>query len=73
MTVTELASPPSRTSAVYSANAPTEANYDTALERMKQERDRLTEHIADLTRARNALDELMVINRAHRKALRAAR
>jgi hypothetical protein len=42
------------------------------MERMAQERDRLTEHIADLIRTRDTLDELMVINRAHRESLRTA-
>lgn len=54
-------------------DAPTEANYDTALERMRQERDRLTEHIADLVRTRDALDDLMAVNRAHRRTLRSTR
>ncbi|MFD4432496.1 MerR family transcriptional regulator [Nocardia sp. NPDC058497] len=46
-------------------DAPSEQNSEIALERMAQERDRLTEHIAELTRARDALDELIDDNRAH--------
>lgn len=49
--------------------SPSETNSDAALERMAQERDRLTEHIADLVRTRDALDELMATNRAHRASL----
>jgi hypothetical protein len=37
---------------------------------MAQERDRLSAHIADLIRTRDALDELMAVNRAHRETLR---
>ena len=48
-------------------DAPTEENYDFALERMIHERDRLNDHIADLIRTRDSLDELMATNRAHRK------
>ena len=48
-------------------DAPTEENYDFALERMIHERDRLDDHIADLIRTRDSLDELMAANRAHRK------
>jgi DNA-binding transcriptional MerR regulator len=53
-------------------HSPSEENSDAAMERMAQERDRLTEHIADLIRTRDTLDELMVINRAHRESLRTA-
>lgn len=53
-------------------DAPSESNSDAALERMAQEHDRLTRHIADLVRTRDALDALMTTARAHREALRAA-
>ncbi|GAA3585728.1 MerR family transcriptional regulator [Amycolatopsis ultiminotia] len=53
-------------------DAPSEENSDAALERMAQERDRLSEHIVDLIRTREALDGLMDINREHRKTLRKA-
>ncbi|WP_411084590.1 MerR family transcriptional regulator [Streptomyces sp. cmx-18-6] len=53
--------------------APSEANSDAAMERMEQERERLSAHIADLSRTRDALDALMATNRAHRKTLRRAR
>jgi DNA-binding transcriptional MerR regulator len=51
-------------------DSPSEDNSDAALERMAQERDRLSDHIADLVRTRDALDELMAVNRAHRATLR---
>lgn len=47
-------------------DAPSTANSDSALERMAQERDRLSGHIADLLRTRDALDGLMVTARAYR-------
>ncbi|UGT56611.1 MerR family transcriptional regulator [Nocardia asteroides] len=50
---------------VVCVDAPSEENSDAAYERMGHERDRLTEHIAELARARDALDELMDVNRAH--------
>lgn len=53
-------------------DAPSESNSDAALERMEQEHDRLTRHIADLVRTRDALDALMTSARAHREALRVA-
>jgi DNA-binding transcriptional MerR regulator len=52
-------------------DSPSERNSDAALERMAQERDRLSAHIADLMRTRDALDGLMATNRAHRETLRA--
>jgi DNA-binding transcriptional MerR regulator len=52
-------------------DSPSERNSDAALERMAQERDRLSAHIADLMRTREALDGLMATNRAHRETLRA--
>ncbi|MEW2069588.1 MerR family transcriptional regulator [Streptomyces sp. NPDC007346] len=53
-------------------DAPSEANSDAALARMEQERERLSAHIDDLARTRDALDTLMATNRAHRKTLRPA-
>ncbi|MCO5972705.1 MerR family transcriptional regulator [Actinoallomurus soli] len=53
------------------ADAPSEEHSDAALERMAQERDRLSEHITELIRARDALDDLVAIARAHRETLRA--
>ncbi|MFF4054507.1 MerR family transcriptional regulator [Streptomyces sp. NPDC001668] len=50
--------------------SPSEETSDAALERMAEERDRLSEHITDLIRTRDALDTLMATNRAHRKTLR---
>ncbi|MFL6056707.1 MAG: MerR family DNA-binding protein [Actinoallomurus sp.] len=50
-------------------DSPSEDNSDAALERMAQERDRLSEHIAELTRTRDALDGLMATARAHRERL----
>ncbi|MFD7839824.1 MerR family transcriptional regulator [Streptomyces sp. NPDC059761] len=53
-------------------DSPSEETSDAALTRMAQERDRLSDHIADLIRTRDALDGLMATARAHREALRAA-
>lgn len=53
-------------------DSPSEENSDASLERMAQERDRLSEHIADLLRTRDALDALMTSARAHRESLRTA-
>ncbi|MFC4055765.1 MerR family transcriptional regulator [Actinomadura syzygii] len=50
--------------------APSRENSDSALERMAQERDRLSEHIEDLIRTRDALDELVAVALAHRETLR---
>lgn len=50
--------------------SPSPENSDAALERMAQERDRLSAHIGDLIRTRDALDGLMAMNRAHREKLR---
>ncbi|GAA0360690.1 MerR family transcriptional regulator [Actinoallomurus spadix] len=49
---------------------PSEEHSDAALERMAQERDRLSEHIAELTRTRDKLDELVAVARAYRESLR---
>ncbi|MFJ2953452.1 MerR family transcriptional regulator [Streptomyces sp. NBC_00669] len=54
------------------ADAPSERNSDVALERMAQERDRLSAHIADLVRTRAALDGLIVTAREYRDQLRTA-
>ncbi|MFJ9154097.1 MerR family transcriptional regulator [Streptomyces sp. NPDC102270] len=51
--------------------SPSAETSDAALERMAEERDRLSEHIEDLIRTRDALDGLMAVNRAHRETLRA--
>jgi DNA-binding transcriptional MerR regulator len=51
-------------------DAPSEENSDAALDRMAEERDRLTAHIEDLVRTRDALEGLMATNRAHREELR---
>lgn len=50
-------------------DSPNEQNADAAWERMTQERDRITEHIEELTRARDALDRLIESNREHRARL----
>ncbi|MGW4234447.1 MerR family transcriptional regulator [Streptomyces sp. NPDC004980] len=50
---------------------PSEENSDAALERMAQERDRLSRHIADLVGTREALDRLVATARAHRETLTA--
>jgi DNA-binding transcriptional MerR regulator len=51
-------------------DSPSEDNSDAALERMAEERDRLSAHIADLIQTRDALDGLMAANQAHRESLR---
>lgn len=48
-------------------DAPSEDNSDAALERMAQERDRLSAHIADLMSTRDALNALMSSAREDRK------
>lgn len=53
-------------------DAPSEQNSDAALERMTQERDRLSTHIIDLIRTRDALDTLMATARQHREQMRTA-
>ncbi|AQU65270.1 MerR family transcriptional regulator [Streptomyces niveus] len=50
-------------------DAPSEENSDAALVRMEQERDRLSAHIADLVRTREALDGLMATAREYREWL----
>lgn len=51
-------------------DTPSEGNSDAALERMAQEYKRLSEHIDELVRTRDALDVLMATARAHRESLR---
>ncbi|WP_210588735.1 MerR family transcriptional regulator [Streptomyces sp. GESEQ-35] len=51
-------------------DSPSDATSDAALQRMAEERDRLSEHIEDLIRTREALDGLMATNRAHRASLK---
>ncbi|MEU2297954.1 MerR family transcriptional regulator [Streptomyces antibioticus] len=53
-------------------DSPSEEASDTALERMAEERDQLSEHIADLIRTREALEGLMTAARAHRELMRTA-
>lgn len=53
-------------------DSPSEENSDAALDRMSQERDRLSTHIAELVRTRDALDQLMTSARAYRNQLQAA-
>ncbi|MEV5750229.1 MerR family transcriptional regulator [Actinoallomurus sp. NPDC052308] len=51
-------------------DAPSEEHSDAALERMAQERERLSQHITELIRTRDALDRVVAIARAHRETLR---
>ncbi|MDT0615905.1 MerR family transcriptional regulator [Streptomyces lancefieldiae] len=51
------------------AESPSEHNSDAALERMARERERITEQIGDLLRARDTLDRMVVVARAHRESL----
>jgi len=50
-------------------DSPSEQNSDEAFERMIQERDRINQHIEELSEARDALDRLIDVNRAHRDRL----
>lgn len=50
-------------------DSPSERNSDEAFERLLQERDRISRHIDELLRARDALDLLIDVNRAHRAQL----
>jgi DNA-binding transcriptional MerR regulator len=52
-------------------DSPTAQNADAAWEQLHQERDRITQHIEELGRARDALDRLIDINREHRSRLAA--
>ncbi|NKY56748.1 MerR family transcriptional regulator [Nocardia flavorosea] len=49
--------------------SPSEETSDAALERLAQERERLSAHIDELIRTRDVLDQLMIVNRAHRATL----
>jgi DNA-binding transcriptional MerR regulator len=51
------------------ADSPSEHNSDAALERLAQERELLSRHIADLTSTLEALDRVMAVARAHRETL----
>ncbi|MGW7541816.1 MerR family transcriptional regulator [Streptomyces sp. NPDC054770] len=53
-------------------DAPSDENSDSALERMAQERDRLSAHIEELLHTRDSLDGLMAAARADRDGRRAA-
>ncbi|KAA0940418.1 MerR family transcriptional regulator [Streptomyces apricus] len=53
--------------------SPSEENSDAALDRMAEERDRLSAHIEDLVQTRDALDALMVTARAYRDEVLAPR
>ncbi|MFI9535695.1 MerR family transcriptional regulator [Nocardia fusca] len=52
--------------------SPSEETSDAAMARMEQEKDRLSAHIDELIRTRDALDRLMAVNREHRASLRGA-
>ncbi|WP_410812777.1 MerR family transcriptional regulator [Micromonospora sp. 067-2] len=49
--------------------SPSEHTSEVALKRMRQERDRLDRHIADLNKTRAVLTDLLLANRAHRSEL----
>ncbi|WP_184927816.1 MerR family transcriptional regulator [Saccharothrix ecbatanensis] len=51
-------------------DSPSDENSDAAMERMAKERDRLSAHIEELLRTRDALDTLMATAQAHRDARR---
>ncbi|MFF7601872.1 MerR family transcriptional regulator [Streptomyces mirabilis] len=53
-------------------DAPSDENSDSALERMAQERDRLSAHIEELLHTRDSLDGLMAAARADRDGRRTA-
>ncbi|MEU7903426.1 MerR family transcriptional regulator [Actinoplanes sp. NPDC049118] len=50
-------------------DSPTAQNADAAWEQLHEERDRITQRIDELARARDALDKLIDINREHRARL----
>ncbi|MGI5198331.1 MerR family transcriptional regulator [Streptomyces sp. CA-288835] len=54
-------------------DSPSDENSDAAMERMAQERDRLSAHIEELQHTRDALDALMAAAQAHRDARQANR
>ncbi|MFD4640259.1 MerR family transcriptional regulator [Lentzea sp. NPDC058436] len=49
-------------------NTPTPDNTDAAYTRMSEEREKLDAHIAELSRTRDSLDELIASNRAFRES-----
>ncbi|MFJ6669523.1 MerR family transcriptional regulator [Actinosynnema sp. NPDC091369] len=51
-------------------DSPSDENSDAAMERMADERDRLSAHIDELLRTRDALDALMAAARTYRDARR---
>ncbi|MFH8797236.1 MerR family transcriptional regulator [Streptomyces sp. NPDC017941] len=51
-------------------DSPSDDHSDTAMERMLQERERLSAHIEELRRTRDALDALMAEGRAYRDTRR---
>ncbi|MER5262405.1 MerR family transcriptional regulator [Actinosynnema sp. NPDC002837] len=51
-------------------DSPSDENSDAAMERMADERDRLSAHIDELLRTRDALDALMAAAQAYRDARR---
>jgi DNA-binding transcriptional MerR regulator len=51
-------------------DSPSDENSDAAMERMAKERDRLSAHIEELLRTRDALDTLMATAQAHRDVRR---
>ena len=51
-------------------DSPSDENSDAAMERMAKERDRLSAHIEELVRTRDALDVLMATAQAYRDARR---
>ncbi|MCC8245210.1 MerR family transcriptional regulator [Saccharothrix luteola] len=53
-------------------DSPSDENSDAAMERMARERDRLSDHIEELLRTRDALDVLMITAQAHRDGRRVA-
>jgi DNA-binding transcriptional MerR regulator len=54
-------------------DSPGDDHSDAAMERMRQERDRLSDHMEELRRTRDALDALMAAARTHRDTLQANR
>ncbi|MEU8707920.1 MerR family transcriptional regulator [Streptomyces sp. NPDC048565] len=53
-------------------DSPSQDNSDAAVERMTQERDRLSRHITDLAATRDALDALILTARTYREQLQDA-
>lgn len=51
------------------SQAPSERNSDAAFDRLIEERDKITAHVEELIRTRDSLDQLIEINRAHRRTL----